>query len=131
MSKRKQLSWKSSLGKPEGERICSYLDNVRIALTPPPLCPVFLDTYKELFLCGKKCRAKMFILTKVKQKDASNVFGLRSTPSPPLWECPNPRREKSASIWIKVSPPTPHHHFEQCPTMSRFFLCLASLSQGS
>ena len=38
------------LGKQSWEKICSYVDIVKIALTPP----VFLDTYEELFFKTKK-----------------------------------------------------------------------------
>ena len=42
-----------ALGKQSREKICSYLDIVKIALTPPPPPPLWiLDAYKEL--CQKK-----------------------------------------------------------------------------
>ena len=58
MSKRKQLSWKSSLGKPEGERICSYLDNVRIALTPPPFALCSWTPTRNFFYAEKSAEQK-------------------------------------------------------------------------
>ena len=42
---------KITLGKQSRKKICSYVDIVKIALTPPP---VFWDTYKELFFKTKK-----------------------------------------------------------------------------
>ena len=70
----KILFFLASLGKLSREKICFYLDIVKIAkIAPAPLCFLgFLDTYKVL--CRKKCN---FL------KSASNNLDLGLTPPHP------------------------------------------------
>ena len=66
------------------------------------------ETNKELFGVRKKIAGKkMFIMSNLKQKSASKVFGLGSNP-PFLGKCPNQSRKKVPwTIWIWVGPPPP------------------------
>ena len=90
-------------------------------LDPPPC---FLGHLRGTFFKPKKVPEKMFIMSNLKQKSASKVFGLGSTPPPP-WKMSKSKQKKGASNNLDSgwAPPP----FGQCPHRSRFFLGIASL----
>ena len=92
---------------------------------PPP--PVFLDTNEELFVWPEKIRKKILIISNLKQKRASKVFGLGSTPPPP-WKMYKTKQKKGASNNLDLGWTLPPP-FGQCLNRSRFFLGIASLRQ--